>query len=230
MGDANGGDFEVHAAKALELPVQVVVNAGGVSVELEDGERQQSFHGLLELVVGRQLILTCPEPVKQRQPALTRFFHGDDAGEDIRFPFPHALHEPVPRRRGIHKFSEMIGVENDEHRSGAFVFLRAPCFAQLCRLAQQRLAFECSECGTPPWRGHGHRGRCVLQPADPLFEVRQLCFDGGIAHGRKKQQRPGFASYLFGGWTSFTVAPCSSLMMRTEKRVVPSRSLVLRLA
>ena len=36
--------------------------------------------------------------------------------------------------------------------------------------------------------------------------------------------------YRFGGWTSFTVAPCWSLMMRTLKRVVPSRSLVLRLA
>ena len=120
--------------------------------------------------------------MQQCQPALKRFLHGYDAGEDIGFPFLHSLHEPVPRRRGIQKLREVIGVENGEHGLLSQVFLLAPFRAEARRLTQQRLIFQRSEGRAPFRRGLGRC--CIFQTPDALFEVRQFRFDGGAVYGR----------------------------------------------
>ncbi len=55
VGDANGGDFEVHRADADALSLEAVESVCGIGIKREDGKFRECFDARLEACVGFEL-------------------------------------------------------------------------------------------------------------------------------------------------------------------------------
>ena len=181
-GDA--GDFQIHGSDANAIAPQADESVGSIRIPRQDQPRGEEFDAVVQLSIGRDLLVRIREPVQLRQPAAQGFLGAHNRRRRLFAAESDPVAQARTRLGPCAEFPHMVRVE-DEHGASGLALLFAVFAAQAVGLPRHVIVRQRSECA-PPIFPHGmepqHRGpqigQFLFQSDHALVEI--FCLPGGL--------------------------------------------------